>query len=315
MAMMVDGINKRKVLADMSESEKLSMMMDVIETNKQAMDNMNASVVRQETNLKVSSEKFDVEFHVMKDTVTKALDDIQDLKARLGLIEVKSREDLHPPPAPPPILERSQSVRTISIPPKAADPPVYDIMMQGLPAHTLNTDIEEILNKIANMYDGLRPPEVRQPAWRDQKGFLRFPDYVSRKVFLQKLKDDPPNGIKVGDHTPNLSFKNSQAKEFRDRTKEVRWWGWAAARSHIFGDKAKDRKLLDTDLNKLLVLMCNAPVGHFVDSSGTPIKGPLDRSKHTFKVEKETIKTCFARLGITADVEELVKEFDKAMAE
>jgi hypothetical protein len=288
--------------------------MDVVESNKQAMDNMNASVVRQESNLKVLTEKFDVEFIAMKDTVTKALDDIQELKGRLGLIEVKSREDLPPPPAPPPLVY-SQSVRSISVPPKAADPPVYDIMMRGLPPHTLNTDIEEVLTKIANMYDGLRPPEIRKPAWRDQKGFLRFPDSVSPRAFLQKLKDDPPNGIKVGDTTPTLSFKNSQTKEFRARTKEVRWWGWAAARPHIFGDKSKDRKCLDTDVNKLLVLMCNAPVGHFVDSNGNPIKGPLDRSKHTFKVEKDTIKTCFAKLGIAANVEELVQEFDKAMAE
>jgi hypothetical protein len=314
--MMVDTnvANKRKAMANMSESDKLSMMMDVVESNKQSMDNMNASVVRQESNLKVLTEKFDVEFLAMKDTVTKALEDIQELKGRLGLIEVKSREDLPPPPAPPPLVH-SQSVRSISIPPKAAEPPNYEIMIQGLPRYTLNTDIEEVLTKIANMYDGLRPPEVRKPAWRDQKGFLRFPDAASRKAFLGKLKDEPPTGIKVGDTTPTLSFKNSQSKEFRERTKEVRWWGWAAARPHIFGDKAKDRKCLDTDVNKLLVLMCNTPVGSFVDKNDNPIKGPLDRSKHMFKVNKEAIQTCFAKLGINADVEELVKEFNDAMAE
>jgi hypothetical protein len=67
-------------------------------------------------------------------------------------------------------------------------------------------------------------------------------------------------------------------------------------------------------VNKLLVLMCNHPVAAFVDKNDNPIKGSLDRSKHTFKINKESIKACFAKLGITADVEELVKEFNEAMA-
>jgi hypothetical protein len=62
------------------------------------------------------------------------------------------------------------------------------------------------------------------------------------------------------------------------------------------------------------VSLCNQPVACFVDKDGRPIKEALDRSKHTFKVDWDTIKQCFAKLGVQTDVDLIAKEFDENMA-
>jgi hypothetical protein len=193
-------------------------------------------------------------------------------------------------------------------------PPKFDIMIQGLPPFTLNIDIQDILSKISNLYEGLRPPEVVKPDYRDNKGFLRFLDSESRKVFLDKLKNDPPKNMKIGEVAPSLSFKNAYSKEFRDKTKEIRWFGWAARRPEVLGEKANDRKVFDTDNNKLTVLICGMPVACFVDKEGRPIKEALDRTKHTFKVDWATIKQCFEKLGVQTNVDLFAKEYEERMA-
>jgi len=185
-------------------------------------------------------------------------------------------------------------------------------MVQGFPAFTLNTEIEEILNKISKLYDGLRPPEVCKPSYRDKKGFLRFPTFEGRKAFLDKLHCEPPTGMKVGDQTTVFTFKKSTSKEYRAKTKEIRWWSWAMRRQEVLGDRAKDRKVFDTDNSKLVVFLCNMPVAGWMDEHGHPIQGTLDRSKHTFKVDLESMKTHFAKLGMNIDVNKLFAEFQNA---
>jgi hypothetical protein len=143
---------------------------------------------------------------------------------------------------------------------------------------------------------------------------LRFPNLESRKAFLDKLKNDPPQSLKIGDVTPSLSFKNAHSKEYRAKTKEVRWFGWAVRRPEVLGEKANDRKIFDTDNAKLTVLLCGTPVACFVDKDGRPIKEALDRTKHTFKVDWDTIKKCFAKLGVQTNVDQIAKEYEENMA-
>jgi hypothetical protein len=143
---------------------------------------------------------------------------------------------------------------------------------------------------------------------------LRFPDSESRKAFLDKLKNDPPQSFKIGDATPSLSFKNAYSKEFGAKTKEIRWFGWAARRPEVLGEKANDRTVFDTDNNKLTVLMCGKPVACFVGGDGRPIKEALDRTNHTFKVDWDTIKQCFAHLGVQTDVDLFAKGYEESMA-
>jgi hypothetical protein len=238
--------------------------------------------------------------------------EMKEMKERLQVIEAKPVEEL--PIPPPPHVWGTGPWGKDSIKKPSKEPPKFDIMIQGLPPFTLNTDIEDILSKIGNSYEGLRPPEIVKPDYRDKKGFLRFPNAESRKAFLAKLKSDPPKSLKVGDVIPSLSFKNAQTKEYRAKTKEIRWFGWAVRRPEVLGEKANDRKIFDTDYNKLTVLMCNKPVACFIDKDGRPIKEALDRTKHTFKVDWITIKECFTKLGIQIEVDQIVTEFEKTMS-
>jgi len=313
--------NKRKPTSDlMEDTENTSLrMLEALEANQKALD-QNSKMMEQQmkafgeqrNTLNTLSEKMDKELSSIKETLGKTIGtleghgkELKELRDRLGLMESAER-DLPPPPAPPPLPSMNQ-------PPKAEEPK-FDILIQGFPDFTLNVEIEAVLNKISKLYEGIRPPEVRPPLYRDKKGFLRFPNATARRTFLDKLRCEPPTGIEVGESTPQLSYKYAHSKEWRDRTKEVRWWGWAISRDHVLGSKARDRNIFDTDHHKQLVLLNNRPVAGFLDAAGNPVKGPTDRSKHTFTVDRAEMKKHFIQLKIKTDVDELVNEFEQAMS-
>ena len=190
----------------------------------------------------------------------------------------------------------------------------YDIVALGFPAFSLNTDIETVLEEIKNTFDGVVKPSVVKLWYRAETGLLRFAKASDHRAFLKMLKDTPPSDSKINDANLKLSYKISESKEERARTKEIRWWGWALSREEYFGAAAKNRNFVDTDRNRLVVLFGNDPVAGFVDDEHDRLKGPMDRTKHVFKVDADAMKKFISGKGYSFDVQVLIDEFHTAMA-
>ena len=58
----------------------------------------------------------------------------------------------------------------------------------------------------------------------------------------------------------------------------------------------------------------NTPVAGFMDEDLKPVQGPIDRSVHTFRVDKAEMIKCFERMKVKVDVQGLVDQFEKAMS-
>jgi len=131
------------------------------------------------------------------------------------------------------------------------------------------------------------------------------------QTFWDKCKG--PFKCKCNNKEVELKAQVFRSAEDRKETKDLRTLAYILRKHMRF--EGRDRHVLDMDFRHQTVLVNNKRVAEFADAGGRTIRGRIDRTRHSFKVNASDITAQCAALGYQVDGVKVEEEFIKLMGQ